>query len=59
MPECYERNANKLMRAGLGVGLLVFASSGAGFLCAQHQASSICTNTVRMTRTTGLRLTTA
>ena len=41
MPECYERNANKLMRAGLGVGLLVFASSGAGFLCAQDASYDV------------------
>jgi N-acyl-D-aspartate/D-glutamate deacylase len=41
MAERYERNANKLMRAGLGVGLLVFASSGAGFLCAQDASYDV------------------
>lgn len=41
MAEWCERNANKLMRAGLGVGLLVFASSGAGFLCAQDASYDV------------------
>lgn len=40
MSEWCERNANKLMRAGLGVGLLVFASSG-GFLCAQDASYDV------------------
>ena len=41
MAEWCERNANKLMRAALGVGLLVFASSGAGFLCAQDASYDV------------------
>jgi len=40
MAEC-KRNANKLMRAGCGVGLLVFAFSGTGSLGAQDASYDV------------------
>ena len=40
MAEC-KRNANKLMRAGCGVGLLVFAFTGAGSLGAQDASYDV------------------
>lgn len=41
MAEWYERNANKVIRAGFGVGLLFFASGGAGSLCAQDASYDV------------------